>query len=301
METNTFEKQTRAVFHSHHSEQANDENIFNRLTTLISPQYFGVDKDFFRDKLILDIACGSNANASYAFLSLGAKKVISADMGTAWMDVAKKKLEKFGNRSEIYSENLMGLSFKDETFDFVHCAGALHHTSDPRHGFNELARVTAKGGITFMTIMGNANGLLYEFINYLRDKYKLDASFRSMIDDLNIDVIREQADWILSEKKKQEGTTEIEEAFIHSLFDADLVLTIKDRIQAPTYHNFDFTEKQIYGWFEEKNFKNIKRITRYTKNFNNLRKYLAPMYHDYNNPLSRFWFGDGYIQMMGSK
>ncbi len=226
MENNNFEKSTRAVFHSHHSEQANSEKIFNRLTTLITPEYFGVDKDFFKDKLILDVACGSNANASYAFLSLGAKKVVSADMGTIWMDVAKNKLEQFGDRSEIRSENLMNLTFKDQTFDFVHCAGALHHTSDPRHGFNELARVTAKGGLTFMTIMGNAKGLLYQFINYLRDRYKLDSSFREMIDNLTIDEINGYVNWILNEKETHEGVNENEKMFLKSLFDDDLVLTI---------------------------------------------------------------------------
>ena len=76
---------------------------------------------------------------------------------------------------------------------------------------------------------------------------------------------------------------------------------IKDRLQAPTYSEFDFKEEQIKKWYMENGFKYVKRITRYTKGFNNLRKYLAPMYYHYNRPISRLFFGDGYIQMIGKR
>jgi len=296
-----LEQETRKVFDSHHREQAEDNKLFNRLTSLISTEYFGVPKDYFKDKVILDMGCGSNANATYAFLELGAKFVVASDLGKEWMDCADKKLSKFKGRYSLDSQDVLNLSYSDGQFDFVHCAGVLHHTSNPEKGFQELARVTKSGGMTFITIMANGQGIIYEIINFLRTKYKYDEKFRYIIDNLSIDQLDKQIDWILNEKEKYEGCSEEEKKFVKSLFNNDFVLTIKDRLQAPTYNRFDFTEEEIQGWFIRGGFENIRRLTRYTKGFDNLRKYFAPLYYHYETPLARFLFGEGYVQMIGVK
>ena len=301
IEIDGFEKITRGVFDKHHREQAGDEQLFKRLASLISTDYFQVEPDYFRDKTILDMGCGSNANASHAFLALGAKRVYSADVGSEWLDCAGEKLKEYGDRSVLEPQNVLELTFDDNQFDFVHCAGVLHHTADPKRGFMELARVTKPGGKNFITIMGNAKGIIYMCINHLRDKYKEDEEFRSVIDDMTNEKLQGNVEWILGEKEKHEGCTEKEKNFFRGMFNNDFVLTIKDRLQAPTYHNFDFSEEQIRGWFEDGGFKDMERLTRYTKGFQNLRKYLAPMYYHYDTPLARFLFGDGYIQMIGVK
>ncbi len=301
LNTQNFENKTRNVFNEHHRKQADSPHIFKRLSSLISTEYFGFPPDFFKDKIILDVGCGSNANASYSFLSLGAKHVYAVDIGEEWMDCAKEKLKEFEGKFTLKSENVLNLKLDDDLFDFVHCAGVLHHTKDPKKGFLELARVTKKGGMTFITIMANAKGIIYDCINHLRERYKRDEEFRFSIDNLTNEKIQSHLDWILNEKEKQEETTPEERKFFKGLFDADLVLTIKDRLQAPTYHNFNFTEKQIREWYREGGLINLKRISRYTKGFKNLRRFLAPMYEYFDKPLSRYLFGEGYIQMLGTK
>jgi len=297
----SIKEETRKVFDEHHREQANDTKLFKRLTSLISTEYFQVDDDFFKNKKVLDMGCGSNANASYAFLELEAKQVVSADLGNKWMPCAYEKLAKFKDRSVLDSQNVLSLTYSDNTFDFVHCAGVLHHTTDPEGGFKELARVTKPKGIVFITIMANGKGIIYEWINLLRTKYKEDKEFRELVDNLTIEKLNKNIDWLLAEKEQYEGCTDEERTFVKSLFNNDFVLTIKDRLQAPTYHAFDFTEEQIRKWFEDAGFKDIKRITRYTKGFENMRKYLAPLYYHYQHPLAKLLFGDGYVQMMGVK
>ena len=296
-----FAKMTRSVFDKHHREQSDDEALFSRLTSLISADYFQVPEDWFKNKTILDMGCGSNANASYAFLSLGAKCVYSADIGDQWMDCANKRLRQFGDRSILQSEDVLNLSFDNNRFDFVHCAGVLHHTADPEKGFRELARVTMVTGQQFISIMGTGKGLIYVCVNHLRDLYKKDAEFRKTIDNMNVDSLTHNVEWILDEKEKYEGCTSEEKDYFRGMFDNDLILTIKDRLQAPTYHRFDFSEAQIRGWYEREGYKNIRRITRYTKYFKNMRKYFVPMYYHYDHPLSRLLFGEGYIQMIGTK
>lgn len=296
-----FEIETSDVFYNVHMEQMKDKNVVDRFKSLISTEYFGVPKDYFKGKTVLDIGCGCHATASYMFLELGAKNVISADLGTKWMNQAKQRLSKFTEKSILKSENVLNLTFEDNTFDFVHCAGVLHHTTDPKKGFQELTRVTKSGGMTFVSIMANEKGIIYQCINYLRTRYNTDAEFKELVDNLDIHQIDNSIDCLLEEKEKFEGCTEEEKKFIKSLFNSDLLCTFKDRIQAPTYSNFDFSNEQIKTWFVEQGYTNIVRLTRYVKGFENVRKYLSPLYYHYDNPLSKLFFGEGYIQMIGVK
>lgn len=296
-----FETDTRQVFNEHHREQAVDENVFNRLVGLISTDYFQVAPDYFKGKIVLDAGCGSNANASFAFLCLGAEHVFCLDMGDKWLDCANRMLQPFKSRYTLIKGSVLEMPFEDGSFDFVHSAGVLHHTKDARAGFTELARTTKKQGKTFISIMGNKDGLLYQFFNFLRKKYKDEIAFKKIIDEFNLEKLNQYVGWILEEKRANEGLTDAEDGFFRSLFDNDLILTIKDRIQAPTYYDFDFSEEQLKRWYREEGYQDVTRITRYTKGFKNLRRFLAPMYYHYDHPLARFWFGEGYIQLIGTK
>ncbi|MBP1884854.1 MULTISPECIES: class I SAM-dependent methyltransferase [Sinorhizobium] len=299
---NAFEAATRKVFDAHHRLQDCDEHIFHRLTTLITEEYFGLPAGAFRDMSILDAGCGSNANASYAFLSHGAKRVTSLELGEEWLPCATARLVKFGDRSRLVGGSVLDLPFETGTFDLVHCAGVLHHTEDPRRGFAELARVTKPGGCLFLTIMATGSGALYQCINRLREVYAQNQEFRSIIDDMSIESVEAGLDWLFSVKNATEAELiPGEESFIRSLFDKDLLLTIKDRLQAPTYHSFDFTETQVQEWFLTEGFVEPRRISRYTKGFENLRRFFAPMYLQYEHPVARFWFGDGYVQMIARR
>ena len=85
--------------------------------------------------------------------------------------------------------------------------------------------------------------------------------------------------------------------FLSSLVDDDLILTVKDRLQAPTYWGFNFSEAQLRGWFEARGYKDVRRLTRYTKHFANGRRFLAPLYYHYDHPVARFFLGEGYVQL----
>lgn len=300
-QVDTLARATRRVFDAHHREQAADDAIFKRLTSLISPSYFGFDDDYFSDKIVLDAGCGSNANASFAFLALGAAHVCAADLGTEWMDCARQQLARFAPRFELSAQDVLALTLPENRFDFVHCAGVLHHTADPEAGFQELARVTRPGGHLFVTIMANGDGVIYSCVNHLRRRYAEDAGFRSAVDGLSEQGVGEALDWLQAARRAQGEADEPEERFLRSLFDGDLLLTIKDRLQAPTYHDFDFTEAQVRSWFAACGFSDVRRLSRYPHGFRNLRRFLAPMYHEYDHPLARFWFGEGYLQLIGRK
>ena len=296
-----LKKQTRAVYEDLHREQYKEDAIYQRHVSLTNPAYFGVANDFFQDKTVLDAGCGNNANAARAFLEAGAQQVVALDVGTAWMEIAREALAPFGGRFRLVEGDVLALPFADAHFDFVHCSGVLHHVSVPEAGFRELARVTAPGGRLYVTLSGMGQGIVYEWVNLLRDRYREDTSFRAVVDNLTADQLAWWVEWLLEERSKHEETTEKEKAFFRSLFDKDFVITVKDHLQVPTCHRFGFTRQQIEEWFAEAGFAEMKRLTRYPRGLKNIRRFLAPLYQDYENPLAQLLFGDGFIQMIGVK
>jgi len=49
MNANSFEKQTRSIFHDIHKKQGESSYIFNRLKDLLNPAFLKENKDFFKD------------------------------------------------------------------------------------------------------------------------------------------------------------------------------------------------------------------------------------------------------------
>lgn len=293
--------QTRAVYNALHREQLEDEAIFTRLTELTTPAYFGVAEDYFQDKHALDAGCGNNANAAYALLQAGAGHVWLLDVGEEWMHTAREALEAFHGRYTLVSGDVQALSFDAKQFDFVHCSGVVHHLETPARGFAELARVTRPGGRLYVGIMGASGGILYSWVNQLRERYQQDVIFRQIVDNLRAEQLVWWVEWLLAERRAHEETTPEEEAFFRSLFDRDLVLTIKDRLQAPTWNGFAFTEAQVRDWYLVAGFDEVERVTRYPRGIGNIRRFLAPLFHRYDIPLARLLFGEGFIQLIGRK
>ena len=61
------------------------------------------------------------------------------------VDFNKRSIEHCKNDAQedttYTNQDLQGLSFADETFDFIICEGVAHHTLDPGKTLNELIRV----------------------------------------------------------------------------------------------------------------------------------------------------------------
>jgi ubiquinone/menaquinone biosynthesis C-methylase UbiE len=296
-----IEQRTRAIFHRLHSDQARDVKIFDRLTKLLSQEYLQVPEDFFSDKVCLDAGCGSNANATYRMLELGAAKVYALDLDESIFKVAPKMLKEFDGRYELKVGSVLKIPYPDEFFDFTHCAGVLHHSTDVYRGLSELARVTKKGGTLFINVHGKG-GIMRDLMGMLREKYRTDSAFKAVIDNLHEDQLMALWDFVGVEMANRQNNYDqsdrIPRDMIAKMFDHDLVLTIKDRIQAPLYTQS--TEKELTDWLTGHGFKNIKRVSRYPQ-LHNIRRFLAPFYYHYDHPVARFLFGEGEPQIIATK
>jgi len=299
MKKDVLEKKTRKVFHKIHTAQGRDHKIFDRIRSLLTTDYLEVPKGFFQDKICLDAGCGSNANATSAMLHMGAAKVYALDLDSSIVEVAPLYLRGFEEKYKLDIGNILDMDYPDDFFDFTNCAGVLHHTKDAFLGLKELTRVTKKGGILYVVINGKG-GVVREITNFLRQKYGKDRQFKGLIDKLTEKDFRELWEWIALSMDKEGDRLgkKIPSELIKELFNNDLVLTIKDRITAPTYH--EYSEKEISNWLRDNGFIKIKRLTRNPK-ISNIRRFLCPFYYNYNHKFSKLLYGDGHIQLKAVK
>jgi ubiquinone/menaquinone biosynthesis C-methylase UbiE len=137
----------------------------------------------FKDKYVLDAGCGGG-RYSYAISLLGARKVMAVDYGNQGLSVAKKN---YKNAKNLYfkKENILDLSFKDNTFDVVFCNGVLHHTSNLKKGISEILRVCKPGGKIWLYLYSVGGIFWYSrrLMNSLMKNipYKLSFDFLKMM------------------------------------------------------------------------------------------------------------------------
>jgi len=299
MDQRDLERKTREVFHGIHVAQGCDQNIFDRISNLLSQEYLRVSSGFFMDKVCLDAGCGSNAYKTYKMLQMGAKRVYAFDLDKTIFESAEKNLREFNGRYELAVGNVLNMEYNDNSFDFTHCAGVLHHSRDVFKGLGELARVTKPGGTLYIETCGKG-GFVREINSMLRVKYAKDDEFKSLIDNLENTDLLKMVKWFFSimEEHGDDIGKEIPWLWVEKLLDKDLVLTIKDRIMAPSLT--ENSEEELVDWFNENGFRKVERLTRYPK-LENIRRLLSPVYFKYDSKLARFLYGSGSVQLKAIK
>ena len=295
-----IEDSTSKLFTKIHKAQFK-KNIFFRLSNALSTEYLSLNKNFFYDKVCLDAASGLNANATVNMLNLGANHVHLFDMNKNILKVTKNFLIKKFPKSKftIKKSNLLKIDYPDNYFDFVHCAGAIHHTVDYKKSVKELCRVTKSGGLLYFNYYGKG-GIVKEVVDFLRTKYKKDSRFKKFIKRLDKNTFNEIISFIKSQnaKYKINKFSNSEYKNFKKYFDYDSILSIQDMIQAPLYKQIEY--KDLIKILKSNGFYKIKRLSRFPY-FENYRKFLSPFYKNYNNYWSKMLYGDGVPQILCKK
>lgn len=303
MEVKDYSKLTRDIYHKQHTAIANDEKAMNRFINMFSTEYFGVDKDFFVGKKILDAGCGDTAKIIIALSRMGASEIDGFDLGQEFITVAKESLKRYGvplDNITLKSANLLSIPYSNDVFDFVVCHGVLLHLNnmdEVKQAFSELARVTKKGGYLY-TVYGLTGGLLEDaVIPAIRNYYRENKEFKDFIDnetpsDFHHIIYFIETGILEHENKK------IDLNWLKPLFDIDFSVFVQNMIQAPV--RLRINEDFIREMYVKNNFSEVKRLHRYVKR-ENLRKFFSPLHYHYNNKISKLIYGSGNLEFIARK
>lgn len=291
-------KDTREVMHKIHLGQMNTPNARNRMEGLHNTESLRLNKDYFKDKVCIDIGCGSAAVGTVNLLNLGAKFVHLCDVDDSFIEPASKILNatpEFDNRWEAKIGNALSLPYENESFDFAICQGVLHHIADDKDALKEIYRILTPEGKAHLSIVGYG-GLIGNFVmRTMREEYRENEAFKSFIDgNLDVESFKSVIDYLKS-LLKDDQSEEYKNSInlltsISNLIDKDLILTLEDRIHAPLYRQTK--EKDFHSKVIEQGFKTCQRIST-TPKYKNIRKVVEALYTDYENDLAKIFFGDG--------
>lgn len=137
-------------------------SVEQRLELLLD--YMEVSRNDLKEKMFLDCGCGhgevtlavGKTGASYYGLDLS----FSVDY---IHNLIKMKFPELLDRIYLVQGNVNFPPFKENSFDFVHSSGVLHHTPDTLEAFKSIEKLVKYGGKTWIWVY-KKRGRMFELI-----------------------------------------------------------------------------------------------------------------------------------------
>ena len=301
--TKDFEKKTRKIFHALHVRQWRNNPSRDRIRKLLKFENLKLNKNYFKNKICLDAGCGTAFPGTINLLNLNAKAVHAVDLDNS-INKFSNQLNKYKKKNQslfIKTQNILNLKYEKNYFDFVLCQGVIHHTRNPIKAIKELYRVLKPGGKLYMQVPGKG-GIINEMIfDFLRKHYLKDKHFYKFINNTNKKMTNKIINSIMNKLNGNKKTNNLSKKFLtilKSLIDEDLIINLKDRIQAPVYHQYDYEE--ILNILKRLGFKKNRRVFNYPK-YKNLRNIISYYYNKPQDNISKLLLGDGFINLLVTK
>jgi SAM-dependent methyltransferase len=111
-----------------------------------SPYAKMLDRQLPHTARIADIGCGTGQLVN--FLALRPRReLVGVDFSSVSLGYARALRDRLELANvTLQEENVLELSLPTASFDYVFCNGVLHHTGEPRRGFEHVARIVKPGG-----------------------------------------------------------------------------------------------------------------------------------------------------------
>jgi len=306
MSDQDLEQKTRKVFHKLHAAHLADDYISGRHTRVIETDRMGVESDFLCNLKCADLGCGSAVHGTVNLLELGASYVNAMDLDESFIGLAEKRLRadsKFNNRWQLDVGSLMELPYPDECFDFVLCAGVIHHTLDDQKAVDEIYRVMKSEAKAYLSVTGKGGLFNRFFMELLRDEYRHNPEMQKIVKAGQLEAwLKEQITDLKSKiENDDEESYRVSISLMDNLFeliDNDLVLSIIDVLEAPIYKSY--TEDEWFLILENSGFQDYYRFFKRPQ-YKNIRKIFSPLYEECDHPLARLLYNTGSMNVVVTK
>jgi len=104
-----------------------------------------------KNSVLLDAGCGSGVHSIR--LAKRGYRVTAVDFSANVLKMAEKNIKAscLSDRITLQRENMLSLTFDDDTFDYILCWGVLMHIPDLEKALSEIIRVLKPGGIVVIS------------------------------------------------------------------------------------------------------------------------------------------------------
>lgn len=155
--------------------QVGSPEFFDEIRPWMNPYKFPeimprIDRQaaLLRGAHILEVGCGMGFD-SLEFLKRGVR-VTATDLTESAVALARRHFDIAGHEPEaVQAENVLRLSFADDTFDAVWACGVVHHTGDTARAIQEIRRVLKPGGRAMVMHMYRRPSWMYYLSRYGRE------------------------------------------------------------------------------------------------------------------------------------
>ncbi|MBI3185125.1 MAG: class I SAM-dependent methyltransferase [Myxococcales bacterium] len=94
----------------------------------------------------LEVGCGRGVGAQVILEQFGAEKVDAFDLDPSMVELARRRLARFGDRARVFVGDAARIDAADATYDAVFDFGIIHHIPAWREAMGEIFRVLKPGG-----------------------------------------------------------------------------------------------------------------------------------------------------------
>ena len=245
-DVSTFgEKETQRVF------GAEWETFLDYDADNLEKMSYGMD-DFYRNKTVLEIGCGSGRHSRRLINKFGASFVEAIDLSDAVL-VAKELNEGISNIN-VANANVLELPFNNEVYDIGFSLGVLMHTTNPKKAFESMCSKVKQGGKAVIWVYAKTPRKY--FMEFFRFFTKNSPTVLQKI----VAALLSYLLWPLVLLSKYTGINLSNHFKEYAKYDFYVYKTdMYDRISAPLIAFF--SEDEITKWFDDVGFDEIEVTT----------------------------------------
>lgn len=144
-----------------HRQERNHKNLINEILS-----YANINLSDLKGKRVLDAGCGTGDKS--IFFARHGIDVVALDFSEGQLNEARFRAEKENVNVKFIKKDLIIDNLNElGKFDLIICLGVLHHTENPKKGFENLVKLLNPGGKVIIGLYHKYARLRYRILRFL--------------------------------------------------------------------------------------------------------------------------------------